>query len=444
MNFIRWWLTGILLFLPFQHNIIKIIRLWNSELTVFVNRLDKFTIIILLPLAIREFYKKKKISSRNYFILLFPVFALVIFGFISGMVNGNYMLVTIHGIFDYVKYFLVIFIYAAFFREFNEFKKVFRLLLIIAVFFGVVAFIQESWAMGNKYIFQKKITDIFYLDISELLRKSSYREPDWRIGIYRVPSLMINPLISGLYGLLIFTFYINIVKKGNFAVFFAVFSSIFGSVSRIVYTGFACVAGLQIFKGKKWLIAILIPIAILLFYLSYQPDFYIWKPKEPIKIYKQEIQVSNDWENKSYRRYTKDKAIEIWKDHTIWGVGPGMYGGIVSIDYKSPIYEKYNFNPYAREILESSKTIDQFWPQVLAESGIIGIGCFAWIFISLFKSLSILRKEALSYEVKGLFRGLIINLILILSYTFGSSLNVPPIIFTYFAFVGIGLGCGME
>jgi O-antigen ligase len=37
----------------------------------------------------------------------------------------------------------------------------------------------------------------------------------------------------------------------------------------------------------------------------------------------------------SYRKYTNHKAMQVWKDHPLWGVGPGMFGGLNSIMYNS-------------------------------------------------------------------------------------------------------------
>ncbi|MBI5056319.1 MAG: O-antigen ligase family protein [Nitrospirae bacterium] len=393
-------------------------------------------------MAIIEFIKSKKKPDRLYLILMAPILALSILGFISGLINGNYMLATIHGTFEYIKYFLVIFIYAAFFREFSEFKKVFRLVLMTAVFLGAISFIQEIWAVGNLYILKKNVKDIYYFDVAYIINpqiRSGYFENMWRLGILRVPSFMINHNFSGLYILLILVIYTHIIEKVNFAIFVSLFSAILGSVSRVVYTSFILTGGFQVFKGKKWWIISLVPITISLFYLSPLSEYTVLSKsaaKRPPTIFSLE---KKSWDG--FRDYTREKAIEIWKDHVLFGVGPGMYGGAISLKYKSPVYDKYNFDQLRKQSLEQWQTADQFWPQVLAETGIAGIICFAGIFISLTTTLFALKNKAPSNEIKGLFTGLIMYVVILLIYTFGYDLNVPPVIFTFSAFIGMGLSC---
>lgn len=431
ISLVRWWLTGMLFFIPFQNMIVKGIELWSNGISVWVNRLDEITIIVFVLLAIREFYKNREIFGRLHLILLSPILVLGISGLISGIVNGNSLFVTIYGIFDYIKILLVIFIYAAFFRDFTEFKKIFRLLLIVAVFLGAVAFIQELWAMGSRYILEKDIQDRGIYILRNLLTEvgHGYFKGFWRLGIYRAPSLMAHPNSVGFYSLLILTIYFCIKKKVNFAVVAALLTGIFASVSRLVYAGFVFIAGVQIFKGRRWLIALIaIPMVILLFSKSPVSKFDMTEGQKQRGFI-------------TYRVYARDKAIEIWKDHAFWGVGPGMFGGMVSVKYWSPVYDEYSFSRAVKPILKQYKNLDQFWPQVLAEMGIIGTVAFAGFFITLFITFFMLRQRAVSDEMRGLFTGLAIYIIVIFIYTLGTVLNVIPVLFTYCAFVGIGLGC---
>ncbi len=444
INLVKWWLTGILIFLPFQRNIAKSIVLWSSELSTFISYLDEITIVIFLPLAIREFFKNREIPDRLYLILLFPVLFLSMSGVISGTVNGNPLFITILGTFDYIKNFLVIFIYAVFFREFDELKKVFRLLLAVAVFLGAIALIQELWATGSIYILGRDIYDkgIYFLHntLSEIGR-GSFKDM-WRFGIYRTPSLMPHPNILGLYCLLILTIYLYIVKKVNFTVLIFLFTGIFVSVSRMVYTGFVFMGGLQIFRGRRWLIAIVIPIAIFLFYMSFLQDFNSSKSLNMLELTKKEDLMpgyKSITGSPSYRFYARGQAIEVWKDNPLWGVGPGRFGGVVSVIFKSPVYKKYDFTSVV--LLQRYRSIDQFWPQVLAEMGIIGVVGFAGLFIALFTILFILRRRVTSDEMKGLLTGLVIFTIVILIYLLGSGLNITAVLFTFSAFAGMGLGC---
>ena len=430
INLIRWWLVGILLLLPFHHMIIKIIKLWSKELSTFINKLDEITIVIFLLFAIREFYKNREILNRLYLILLFPIIIFSIFGLLSGVVNGNSLLITIHGVFDYIKNFLVIFIYAAFLRKSGDFKKIFRLLLIVAVFLGVVALIQELWALSTRYILEKDIDDRGVYILRYIPLGSQTFKNYWRFGIYRAPSLMPHPNSLGIYSLLILTIYLSIVKKVNPLIFISLLTGIFVSISRQVYTGFMFVAGLQIFRGRRWFILLMIiPVVMLMFSMSSLSEFDMAKGEKKRGFV-------------TFSEYTRHKAIEIWKDNPFWGVGPGMFGGPISVKYQSPFYEEYNFSATKKNTLGRWHDIDQFWPQVLAETGTVGTVVFAGLLISLIILFLILRQRVNSDEMRGLFSGLATLPIIIIIYAFASSLNNPSFLFTYSALAGIGLGCG--
>jgi hypothetical protein len=427
-NIAKWWLTGIVYFLPFQRRIIKELALWNNELSSIIGYLDEITIIVFLPLSIIRFYKNREFQDRIYLILLFPILVICMYGFISGMKNGNQFIITALGVMDYVKNFLVIFIYAIFFREFKDFKQIFHIVLIIAIFLSVVANIQELWAVSSRYIVGMDVSDIFYL-LSE--------NRNWRFGVYRSSSLMHHPNIFALYILLIFTIYIYKTKKINFLILFSLCIGILTSISKIAYTGLVFVVGLRIFKDKSWpAILFVILTGIIVFYSSFSPNINLIE-----QLHDEEFILNSNSDKVSFRSYSKNKALEIWKDHTYWGVGPGMFGGVVSERYNSFIYEEYNFNPKARTLIKDFRSIDQFWPQILGEMGIIGTISFAGFIIIFLMTLFVSREHAVLDEKRGIFAGLTVFLMVILIYTIGSGLNLTSVLFTYSAFAGIIFGC---
>jgi len=89
---VRWWLTGMLFFIPFVTKIYEIIIPWNSQLAALINRLDEMTIVVFFPVSIIKFYKdyrKKGDLDFRYLLLLIPILFLVICGVISGVLNGS-------------------------------------------------------------------------------------------------------------------------------------------------------------------------------------------------------------------------------------------------------------------------------------------------------------------------------------------------------------------
>lgn len=446
---VRWWLTGLLIFIPFQMNIIRIIKFNNIELfgyglSTFINRLDEVTIFILFPFAMWELYRERKVFNQLYIVLLIPIFLFVMSGLMSGSLNGNSLSTTILGIIDYMKIFIVSFVYAAYFKKFSDFKKLFRFLLIIAVFLGIVALFQELWALGSVHLFDKNIRDLDVY-ILRVVGDAGLAPSYWRFGIYRTPSLLHHSNYLGFYCLLILTIYLWIAKEVRFTVVIPLFIGIVLSISRMVYLGFAVLVIFQIFMGKKWFLFFLIPVMILFFYMSTLWDFNVWKIgnfSENTRLNKLiKDKEAPEIENAiAYREYAKNKAIEIWKDHCFFGVGPGMFGGFISIKMDSYIYEEYNFTEGAKTLLYKWSGIDQYWPQLLAETGILGALTIAAFFISLLIIFSILRKRTNSNEIRGLYAGLALFILIAFIWNLGGPLKGATI-FTYFAFVGMAIGC---
>jgi O-antigen ligase len=428
LKVIRWWLTGIIFFLPFQRKIVKGLALWNNELSSIIGFLDEFTVVVFLPLAVLSFCKNGELRDRLYIILLLPILVFCISGFISGMKNDNNLIVTVLGLFDYIKNIIVIFIYAMFFKEIKYLKKIFRVVLIITIFLCFVAIIQELWAIINRYIISKDISTISYL-------LSEHR--GWRFGFYRTSSLMHHPNMFALYTLLVFAVYVSMEKKIKASFIIPFCTGIITSISKVAYIGLIVVMAMRIFRFRKVLL-ILTLLATVMVIFSANFFFYInllEKLEDEYYIF------PSDSGMVSFRSYVRDRSLEIWKDYPLWGVGPGLYGGVVSIKYFSYIYEEYNFEKNARILISDFHSIDQFWPQLLVETGFAGFASFSLLFISLFAIFFMLRRRSNIDEVKGLFLGLIMFTVVIIIYTSVSGLNLTSNLFTYSALAGIGWGC---
>ena len=435
-NSVRLWLTSLLLIIPFVTRIGDLLRTWNPNAASLLNRLDELTVIILLPLALFEFYRSYKARNKlePLSLLLFLSIVLVTAcGILSGVLNGNTTIVTLFGTFSYVKYFLFIFIYAAFFRDFDQFLKIFRILLIIAVVIGSVAFIQETWVIYSSYFAAKTspYKDI-YLYIGKLLGVNDIivYGSGWRLGIYRASSLLSHYNLLGLYSLFILTIYLNIVKRVNVLIMFSLLAGVITSVSRTAYIGFLLMGGLQIFKGRRWIIVFLIPVVIALFLLGMGEDVQMSRLME-------EEGNSVEYQEKlTYREHARGKALQVWKDHPLLGVGPGMFGGAIAIKFNTPYYQEYDF----QMIFSWFHSLEQLWPQVLAEMGLIGIGALTGMFFTLFVVFYILRHEAATDEIKGFFTGMLVFTAIFLCYTFAGNLNIVSVLLPYCAFAGMGLG----
>lgn len=436
MNAIRWWLIGMLLVSPFINVIYKLINQSNNMLRTFVNRLDEMTVLILFPIAaikLYEYHINKNGQIQQYLVLLFSILSVVVASLISGMLNNNAFLATLLGTFAYLKFFFLLFIYAAFFRDFNECKKIFRIVIIIAVVIGIVAIIFECWALFYRYVLEQNVSSNGLSILHNTLKyitNDNLDDLNWRLGIYRTSSILSHYNLLGFYCVLMFTIYFHITKKINVIVFFSLLMGILTSVSRIAYICLTLLIGFHFLKGRRWLIIFLIPAVIVVLIMgNVIGEHNIGGPRV-------EGDKANHQEMISYREFARDKALEVWKDHPMWGVGPGMYGGAVAFKYRSPWYEEYNFT----YILKWFHHLDQVWPQVLAEIGIVGTAAFAGLFFTLLITMINSINRATSDELKALSTGLVLLTIFIIINTLGSTMNYVAILFPFFAVAGMGLG----
>ena len=133
--------------------------------------------------------------------------------------------------------------------------------------------------------------------------------------------------------------------------------------------------------------------------------------------------------------------MDIWKDYPLLGVGPGMFGGVVAKRSTSPFYEEYNF---PSNLMNSFSDLDQFWPQALAETGVIGTIVFSNVYICLLLAMLMYKKMVLTVELKNYLAGLSMITVFIFFNTFASSLNIVSILYPYCALTGMGLGIAVN
>lgn len=451
---VRWCLIGILLSLPFNRTIDIIMS--SLGIPHVIGYLDEVAVIIFAPLAIFRLYKDKRLTEEFCSVLLIQICLFAGIGLIEGFTNGNALLVTTAGVFDYVKNFIIIIIYFTFFDDVNDFKMIFRFLVVTAVVMGTISFIQEAWALSSVHIFKKDISDPgnYVFNNMDINLISGY----WRFGMYRTPSLMTSSIISGLYCLWVFNIYLWTARKLNFAVAASLLSGIFTSISRIVFVGFMLTAGLQIIRGRRWMGILLVPVLLLTFFMGSYRDFPVMDVANHINLLpnneaetemnqiplmgldnkKNDLRILESGE-KHLREYSRDKAIEIWKDHPFWGVGPGMFGASVSLKFNSYIYDEYNF--IMINYLRFLGNIDNFWFQLLSEMGLVGFSVFIGLVFTIFINLLLLYKSSRSLNLGGMYMGLMVFMGVIFIYTLGLGLNIPAILFTHCALTGIGFAC---
>ncbi|HHD83002.1 MAG TPA: O-antigen ligase domain-containing protein [Bacteroidetes bacterium] len=407
---LAWWSIVFLLgFLPFQLVIQKAFDLprhflWIDELLIL------FSFIIIFFGLFCYKIKMKKRAALLFVLLIFIVFV----GVISALYNESPFVISCGAIFNYIKYFLVIPIFWSFLIPKNGVKGLYDILNKLALILCIIALFQELF-----YFLQ--------LPVEKVGASTEYQY--LRFGFMRTPSLMGHPNVFGLYSLLFFVLDFSLYRRLRWQNVLLL-SGIFLSGSRI-----ACGALFLIFfyflyrKTSKMirpaLVLIIISLATTFLFL------YLTKTKEFTS-------------ERYFRRDIIIKSIEIWKNHPLMGVGPGMYGGWITEGYNSPVFEKYNFEPRWIKNINRHRTLDNFWFQNLAETGLLGTACFIAILLSLWKFS--LREMLLEHDPfrKAMLSGLNAMLIAMVVHLFTTSLNATAFLITYFMLFGMVLGMKSE
>jgi O-antigen ligase len=396
-SFLRYVIFAFLLFIPFQRIIFSYLKLpqvfnWSDEIFI--------TVIVLSGV----FYMRELNKLAFQFLIFLAIFVLICS--ISGLMNGNPIVVTLLGIFDYVKNFLVIPFIGIFISKKKHLLTLHRLLYTLALFFCVVAIIQFFGHLAG-------------VPLHLLGEVYSLR----RLGFWRVSSLLGHPNIFGFYTLIFFIIDINLHRRLRWQnVLFSI--GIFLCTSRLVWAAYGMTLGLFLFPSSgRW--------------KKLKPAFSVGLIVFVIVMY---ILMTSTGLAHEYRVYTFFKGLDILKEHPVLGVGPGMYGGVISLMFNSPLYETYPFSPYWRNQLQAYRSLDQFWIQSLVELGIVGTCAFLFILFLLHYLAGNASRKARNDSFTSRFNGGLAYMPLVVGiYLLGSGLNHAAFLLTYTTLFGMAL-----
>jgi hypothetical protein len=365
---------------------------WSDEIFIAV--------IVLSGL----FYIREINKLAFLFLSSLAIFAVICL--ISGLINGNPVVVTLLGTIDYLKNFLVIPFIGIFISRKEHLFSLYRLLHGLALFFCVVAIIQFFCHLAG-------------VPLSLLGEVYSLR----RLGFYRVSSLLGHPNIFGFYTLLFFIIDINFHRRLRWQnILFSI--GIFLCTSRMVWAAYAAALVLFLFPRKsiwkklKPAIAVGIIVSLVVLYL---------------------VMTSTGIAAK-YRVYTFFKGVSIFEEYPVWGVGPGMYGGVISIMFNSPLYETYPFVPKWHSRLQAYRSLDQYWIQSLVELGVSGTFAFLLLLLLLHYAAGKSSLNAESDSLTSRFNKAMAYMPMVVGiYLLGSGLNHVAFLLTYTTLLGMAI-----
>jgi len=392
----------LLLFLPFQFPLHR-----NLNLAHWFLWIDEVLIVFAFGMFLLALSFQGKIKKRIFQILLCLLLVVVI-GIISALYNANPFIISAGGTFNYIKCFLVIPIFYLFSIPRRKVISLYKLLHSLALFLCLVAILQEI---------------VFFIggDVAKIGASDAFVY--MRFGLMRTPSLLGHPNVFGLYSLLFFILDFSLHRRLRWQNLL-LFSGIILSGSRIAWAAFYITFFYLLIQRNRRILLMFVLVTTIIIAVTIP---YLQTFKELTS-------------ETYYRKYTILKSIEIWKDHPFLGVGSGMYGGWIIHGFESPVFEKYGFKPEWLEMMKKHRTLDSFWFQHLAESGLFGTSIFIILLIVL---CTVARREMLL--AKDLFRRRMLCAfsvipIIITAYLFANVLNVTAFLLTYCMLFGIVLG----
>ncbi len=399
-----------LLFLPFQNLLVKNIFRGNAIVRQITSYSDELSAVLLLIVLLSFIAIKPKIYRMK--VLEFPIsIPLLLFlcaAYLSVMLNRVYTLQGVLGIYDVLKNVIIFYLFATLKWRREELYSLIFWIKAIVILLAVVGIIGEIMTLTG-------------LDAGMLVKLDRKR-----MGFHRVASLTgkggINYL--GMYALLgLFLFYTTTAKKSlRYAGISITLLLIFLTFSR--QTWMALFVMMVLTKKRLILPGLLIAAGVVL--ISFRSG-----SAAGTELYLPEVY---------YRSFGYHEAYTLIKQNLFFGVGPGMFGGPVSVMFHSPYYA--DWPQFYYKMLNKIGNMDSFWPSLVAEVGIIGSVFYLIMWLIFFLKINEMAKwfrlkgDIALYNLGLVFRNYIVGLFIMCFFT---GLNKPFVTYTYFALYGIYL-----
>ena len=353
----------------------------------YVRWLDEIVLVALLPFAVVERWRGAGFAGERAVLASLAAFGCAAAA--SAVANGVPALVAALGTFDYVKLVLFFWLFATLTGERTFFRRLYRVVLVIGLLACGVGLGQELVALGGG-------------------------EGSWRLGIFRATSFLAHPNHLGLYalGLLLVEGARAERPRGVHALLYA---GVVLSVSRFVHAA-AALLTLPLLRRRPWMamacVGSLVFSALLL----------------PLTAH----EIGGD--EASYRAYALDRAVEVFEESPTLGAGPGRFGGVVSLTFRSPVYDRHPWEPRRFAFLSRIRSLDQFPAQLLAELGVLGAIAFALLYVALVRAVWLARGG----ERTG--TGILLTVLVYPFYSLGAGLNLLVFPITFMALAGAWTG----
>jgi hypothetical protein len=403
-----------LILLPFQM-IPNFLSLEESIITKIISNIDELTTLSMFFILLTFIALKPRVYRFRYdamptrLLLLFLFVACLSILWNSMLWNRLYILQGFFSTYNFLKNIIVVCFFATLKWDKNDLKFLIKGIAITVLILAIAGIIGEILALTGK--------DSLNLVITE--------ESKTRFGFYRVQSLTGEGSTNylAMYGVLgfflvDFAFKYSISRKlGKFIVFLLI---IFTFSKRGLLSLFFMVLLIRKKIKSLWLFSLLI-IGVFGLYII----FLI-------------LETSDIVDPEHYMRaYGYLKSFELFIQHPILGIGPGMFGDLGSIIFGSPYYS--DISTFMYDKIAERGGIDSFWPLILSQTGILGFLLFGAIFTSFYLKIERIANKfkILDNELYKLGRVLAAYIIVLILMALGSNLNKPFVTYTFFGMYGI-------
>lgn len=401
--------------------------------------LDEITIVGLWFLALSLYI------SRTFVALPSSFYAILICSLLSAFINilsdpvelTKKIFISILGIFDNIKSITMFLPFSVLSWNKKNLTDIYNFLRKIAVIGSVFAIVEFT----SLFFFGESISKIFYIFDSGLLIKGKF-------GIPAVGSIYNSTNSLALYSLIFVCIDLGMLASGmkiNKTVLLIFIISILTSGSRMGVLSLILVLSISTFLSPKAesirrKIMRKLSVALLIILISIFLIIFVAK-----KILNEFISLSMaEYTDDigSYRAYSLFFSLKLLYDKPLFGVGPGMFGGMFSFIFDSPIYRDYGFSQLWYEYGREMNSIDMFWPQIWGEIGIIGFLSFIFFMYKMFSDFLKKGKNSIflgDNSLGAILIGCSLFLPCLLIMGLGSSLNIPTISVPFGCLAGIAL-----
>jgi hypothetical protein len=397
------------LVLPFQ-TLPRFLGAGDGIFVKFISYLDEITTIMMFFVLFTFIVLRPTVYRINRNVVPATLFLLfVLIGFLSMGWNQVNPIQGIFGIYNLIKNIIIIYFFASLKWDKKDLFFLVKGVVAITVILAIFGIAGEILALLGK-------------DPLNLVEAQDYRK---RFGIYRVHSVLGHGHANylGIYAVLSF-FLADFASKRPIIpkiIKLVILILIFFTVSRAAWLSIILLYILtrkQIRSGYVFF-TLLAAMTGLFFLFIILESHNVIDPE------------------RYYRAFAYFKSFELFISNPVIGVGPGMFGDVTSVIFKSPYYSDWPV--YFEDLFMQSGGIDSFWTVILVQVGCLGFILWGMILARLYKNIqyaaNVCRNEdAVLYKLGGVLKSFIIALILL---GLGSGLNKPFVVYTYFGLYGI-------